>query len=162
MERMALFDAEHRPTGEVIGRNDPVPEGRYKNAVLLFVQNSRGEYLIQKRTPQKNGLLATTGGHIDEGETSLEGLCREVKEEMGLVLAPESVELFATVRNEEERTICDDYFVKMDVNLDELVLQKEEVESVRWMTRAEVEEAYQEGDFMPSHYDEFVRLLERK
>ena len=55
----------------------------------------------------------------------------------------------------------DDYYIKMDVpNIEELKLQKEEVESVCWLTEEEIKQLMNEDKFFINHYEEFEILLE--
>lgn len=49
---------------------------------MVFIQNSKGKFLIQKRSKIKNGKYATTGGHPKSGEDSIQGIISEVKEEI--------------------------------------------------------------------------------
>lgn len=46
----------------------------------MFIQNSAGKFLIQKRSEEKNGKFATMGGHPKSGESSIEGILTEVEE----------------------------------------------------------------------------------
>lgn len=58
----------------------------YEIAVFVFIQNSEGKFLIQKRSKIKNGKYDTTGGHPKSGEDSIQGIISEVKEKIGLEL----------------------------------------------------------------------------
>ena len=49
---------------------------------MVFIQNSEGKFLIQKRSKIKNGKYATTDGHPKSGEDSIQGIISEVKEEI--------------------------------------------------------------------------------
>jgi len=54
-------------------------------AVLIFKDESFSEVLLQKRALHKKsgpGLLAPVGGHLKAGETYLQGMLRELHEEM--------------------------------------------------------------------------------
>ena len=81
MEKRDLYDKDKNLTGKTIYKNFPIPKGYYILVVLIFIQNSEGKFLIQKRSKLKNGKFATTGGHPKAGETSIEGAITEVKEE---------------------------------------------------------------------------------
>ena len=40
-------------TGETIYKGQDVPKGRYYITVVVFIQNSKNEFLIQKRVKKK-------------------------------------------------------------------------------------------------------------
>ena len=81
MEKRDLYDENRQLTGETIYKGEEIPDGRYIIVVLVFIQNSKGEFLIQKRSEIKNGKYATTGGHCKTGESSIQGILTEIKEE---------------------------------------------------------------------------------
>lgn len=160
MEKRDLYDAERNLTNETILKGESIPEGRYIVVVLVFIQNSDGKFLIQKRSKEKNGKYATTGGHPKSGESSKEGILTEVKEEIGLDLNANDLKLYFSGRSDEERVFWDDYYIKMEVNdIDKLKLQKEEVESVKWFSKEEILELNQKGMFFKNHFEEFENLL---
>ena len=79
MERRDLYDKNRNFSGKTIYKSESVPEGSYIVVVLIYIQNSKGEFLLQKRSARKNGLWATTGGHPKSGEDSIQGILTEVK-----------------------------------------------------------------------------------
>ena len=83
MELRDLYNSKRILTGEVIKKEEDVPPGRYQITVVVFIENGNGEFLLQKRALRKDGRWATTGGHPVSGESSLEGIVTEIKEELG-------------------------------------------------------------------------------
>ena len=161
MEKRDLYDINRNLTGETIYKGEDIPEGRYINVVLVYIQNSEGKFLIQKRSKRKNGLFATTGGHPKSGESSVEGILTEVKEEIGLNLKPEDLTLYFSGRSETERVFWDDYYAKIDVSdIQSLKLQEDEVESVHWFSIEEILKLNEEGKFFRNHFEEFEILLD--
>ena len=161
MEKRDLYDINRNLTGETIFKGDEIPEGKYIVVVLVYIQNSKGQFLIQKRSKIKNGKLATTGGHVKSGESSVQGIISEVKEEIGLDLKEEDLLLYYSGRSDEERVFWDDYYIKMDVpDIDKLKLQEEEVESVCWLSAEQIKELRKKNKFFKNHYEEFEILLE--
>jgi len=71
MEKRDLYDINKNLTGETIFKGEDIPEDRYIVVVLVYIQNSEGKFLIQKRSKIKNGKYATTGGHPKNGEDSI-------------------------------------------------------------------------------------------
>ena len=161
MEKRDLYDIDRNNTGETIFKGEEIPDDRYIVVVLVFIQNSEGKYLIQKRSETKNGKYATTGGHPKSGESSVQGIITEVYEEIGLKLNPKDLKLYFTGRTDEKRVFWDDYYIKMDVkNIEELKLQKDEVSSVEWLSEDEIKQLMKEGKFFENHYGEFEILLD--
>ena len=58
MEKRDLYDINRKLTGETIYKNEKIPANRYILVVLVFIQNSQGKFLIQKRSKQKDGKYA--------------------------------------------------------------------------------------------------------
>ena len=160
MEIRDLYDEKRNLTGETILKGENIPEGRYIVVVLVFIQNSEGKFLIQKRSKIKNGKYATTGGHPKSGESSIEGIITEVKEEIGLEINPNNLQLYFSGKSEQERVFWDDYYIKMDVaNIKSLRLQEDEVSSVEWFSEKEIFELMEQDKFFKNHYEEFENLM---
>lgn len=161
MEKRDLYDENRKLTGKTIYKGEEIPKGSYIVVVLVFIQNSEGKFLIQKRSERKNGLYATTGGHPKSGEDSVQGIITEVKEEIGIDLNPEDLQLYYGGRSEEERVFWDDYYVKMDVpDIENLELQEEEVASLHWFTKDEIIDLMKNELFFKNHFEEFEILLD--
>ena len=160
MERRDLYDINRNLTGETIAKTEPTPEGRYIIVVLVFIQNSEGKFLIQRRSRKyKDGKLATTGGHVKSGTTSVEGIIEEVEEELGLKLNPSDLDVYYSGREDSSRVFFDDYYAQIDVDLADLKLQDDEVDEALWMTADEIRAAIENGEFLENHVDEFKRLM---
>ena len=160
MEQRDLYDINRTLTGKTIFKGDSIPENNYIVVVQVFIQNSEGKFLIQKRNKEKNGKYATTGGHPKSGETSIQGIISVVKEEIGLNINPKDLKLYYSGRSDSQRVFWDDYYIKMDVpNIQHLPLQKEEVESVCWLSIDEIKALMKEDKFFKNHYEEFEILL---
>lgn len=160
IEKRDLYDINRNLTGKTIFKGEPIPDNNYIIVVLVFIQNSEGKFLIQKRSKIKNNKYATTGGHPKSGETSIQGIISEVKEEIGLDIDSNNLKLYYTGRSDYEKVFWDDYYIKMDIpNIQNLVLQKEEVESVCWLSINEIKSLMKEDKFFKNHYEEFEILL---
>lgn len=158
MEKRDLYDENKQKTGEVIEKGQKVPNGRYYITVVVWMQNSKGEFLIQRTVPQKYHMWSTTGGHPKAGESSLEGIVTEIKEELGLSVFAKDLKLFKTIKTEDD--FVDIYYLKIDVSIDEITIQKEEVEDVKWATISEINDLIDKGLFLPPHIDFYNFCLE--
>lgn len=121
--------------------------------VTIFIQNSNGKILIQKRSKQKNGKYGITSGHVKEDETCLEGAIRETKEELGIDVKKEELNLFYEV--EQLGKLYNMYYLKKDIDINSLNLQKEEVEFVKWCNQDEIEKMIKENEFFENHIEAF-------
>jgi 8-oxo-dGTP diphosphatase len=163
MEKRDLYDKNRVLTDRVFYKGDNVPDGYYFMTVVVWIENSKGELLIQKRTESKNGMYGTTGGHPKSGESSCEGLLTEIKEELGLDLSDYDFELITTMKS--HRRFLDIYYVKADIDIKECILQDDEVESVKWMNGEEIHKLIDDNKFMSSHvsmYEEYLKYKNRK
>ncbi len=161
MEKRDLYDLNRNLTGETILKGDETPKGRYIIVVLVFMQNSKGDFLIQKRSKRKDGKYATTGGHPKSGEDSIQGVLTEVEEEIGIKLNPNDLQLYYSGRSEKERVFWDDYYIKIDIeDIKKLKLQEDEVEDVEWFSANQIVELMKQDKFLRNHYEEFEILMD--
>ena len=158
MEKRDLYDENKKLTGEIIFKGEKVPKGKYYITVIIFIQNTKEEFLIQKRTLKKDGKWATTGGHPVAGESSKQGIITEVREELGIKINEKNIELFKTIKTEDD--FVDIYYLKIDVDLNEITIQEEEVEDVKWASIEEINSLIGEGLFLPPHIDFYKFCLE--
>lgn len=160
MEKRDLYDINKKLTGETIYKNEKIPANRYILVVLVFIQNSQGKFLIQKRSKQKDGKYASTGGHPKTGETSIDGMITEIEEELGLTVKPEELELIFSGQENVKQVFFDIYYMRKDFNISDLKLQKEEVDFVEWLSFKEIETLIKKDLFLESHAEELYRLKE--
>ena len=134
-----------------------VPEGFYHQGADIWIINSGNKILIQKRSPQKRNspnVWAMTGGSVIRGETSLQTIQRETKEELGISLNMKDIKL---VKQYKTGTVwLDTYLIKQDIDLKDIVMQAEEVCEVKWATYREIEELFDHKQFMENRW-EYVR-----
>lgn len=139
-------------------------DGEYRQSVHTWIMNSNGEFLIQKRTPNKRTFpnkWSQTGGGVDEGETTLEASLRECSEELGISINPDNMELILSFKRKYD--FVDVWLVKQDLKIEELVLQEDEVSEVKWATIDEIRNLMQTGELAASiniYFDMFLNLLD--
>ena len=93
VEYRDLYDANKCVTGKTFIKGEQVLKGYFYLIVIIVIKNSLDKYLIQKRVERKGGKWALTGGHPKAGESSLEGIKEEVKEELGIDINNDNVKL---------------------------------------------------------------------
>ncbi len=154
-----LLDENGNKTGETMQAGEPIPEGRYHKGADVWIVNAKNEILIQKRSPNKRlspNVWAMTGGSVIKGETSLQTIEREVLEELGIHLNVQDLQLIATYQTGD--VWLDEYVVRQEINLCDVVMQEMEVSKVKWATYEEIDEIFEKGQFLKNRW-EFVRDL---
>jgi len=98
--REEIFDIVNE-RDEVVGQNtrrEVHALGLWHRAVHVLVFNARGEVFLQKRSMKKDLAAgkwdSSASGHLDTGEAYDACAVREVREEIGLTLAPPPERLF--------------------------------------------------------------------
>lgn len=149
-----VYDINRRLTGRLHRRGDQMDEGDYHLVVHVCIFNSENQLLIQQRQPWKKGWpnmwdLSAAGSAV-AGDTSQNAAEREVKEELGLVI---------NLSNERPRFTInfpngfDDYYmITQDVNIEELQLQEEEVQAVKWVEQQELMQMVEDGEMVPYYF----------
>lgn len=164
MEILDLYDSRKNKINKLLIREtEKVKNGEYKQSVHIWIINSKNEFLLEKRADSMKtnpGKWAFVGGVVDTGETSLEGALRETKEELGIDIDINQIELMFTFKRKED--FVDVWIVRKDIELNKLVLQKEEVSDAKWANIEELENIINRKEFVPSinlYYDFFKNLL---
>ncbi len=160
MEKRDLYDVNRKLTGEIIYKGQTIPKDRYISVVLSFIQNSNDEFLIQKRSIQKKGKYGSTGGHLKSGETSIQGMRTEIKEEIGIDVGEKELELIYSGREDSNQVFFDIYYLKKDLNIEDLTLQEQEVESVGWYSISQIKRLINDGLFLENHVRQFYRMID--
>lgn len=158
MEKRDLYTENKELTGEFIYKGDAVPKGRYYLTVAVWIQNSKGEFLLQLTSPQKKHKWSTTGGHPKMGEGSLQGITTEIKEELGIDIDSSLPTLFKTIKTEDD--FVDLYYLKSDIDINKVIVQEEEVESVDWFTKEEIDRLIENESFLSAHEEFYYDCLE--
>ena len=183
MEYFDIVDAQGRPTGATVSRQQAHAEGiphRTAHVWILREKDGRVQALLQKRSANKDSFPGqydtSSAGHIQAGDAPLESAIRELGEELGIHAQPEALRFAGTFHNRYEeifhgRPFRDDeisfvYVYDHPVDEKSLVLQPEEVEAVEWFDFEDTLEACRRGsDFfcVPVGGMEVVKqYLERK
>ena len=132
--------------------------GFYHKPVWIRIINSKDEILVQKRAtckknhPNKRCMWAS--GHVMAWETIVDGAIREVYEELGVKTKEEDYKFICEYIVDKSWEIAQIYLLKLDVDIDDFKLQKEEVAEVKWLTYNDFKELFYSEDFV-EHSDEY-------
>ena len=151
MENFDVYDKDRRTLGYTYPRGTKLKNDEYRTVVHICVFNKNGEMLIQQRASCKklwaNKWDITAGGNVMAGESSSEGASRELYEELGINVDFSNIRPHFTINF--ENGFDDYYFLNLELNLNDLTLQEDEVQSVKWASKAEVEKMFDDGLFLP-------------
>jgi isopentenyldiphosphate isomerase len=157
MEIRDLYDENRNLTGKTVEKGQPIPKNRYYLTVAVWIQNSKEEFLLQLTVPEKHHMWSTTGGHPKSGETSLDGIVTEIKEEIGIDVDKNKLELFKTIKTEDD--YVDLYYLKMDIDINNITIQEDEVEEVKWASIDEIRQMISQNIFLPPHIEFFNNCI---
>ena len=140
MEFNDIYDKEKRPTGRTHRRGTPWKKGEYGLVVCVWVYDGKGKLLLTRRAPEKSfaGTWENSGGAAQAGETSLQAICRELREETGIEAQPEEFELLDTGRDRNAH--YDFYCLRRSSADTEITLQPGETDAAKWVTFDQVHE----------------------
>lgn len=153
-----IYDENRNRTGRTHRRGDPMPPGEYHLTVQVWMRNSKGEYLLTKRSPNKGfpNMWETTGGSALVGDDSLTAALREVKEETGLELRPENGRI--VLQNTGADFHEDVWLFHQDFQICDVKLLEGETCDVMYATREEILKMLTDGSFVPLRH--VKKLLE--
>lgn len=143
-----LYTRNRELTGEEHIRGNKLPENRYHLVVHVWIVNKEGKYLISQRDasrPTFPFMWECVGGSVLKGETSLRGAVREVKEEVGIDLLPETGVLVCSEIREEFNDFRDVWLFQYDGDVNLANATEKEVADVKWMTPDEIRKYLDEG-----------------
>ena len=159
-EELDLYDKNGNTVGITIHRKMPPVKlnNEYIGLSVIFIENSKGDLKKKKTSKEKKSKNSSTGGHIDRGESPIECIIRETKEEIGLDIKKEELKEFKSII--QDYKLIYPFYLKKDIDINKLVLQKDEVDYVKFMSKKELEELIDNNNFSKTHsfvYNEVIR-----
>ena len=146
MELWDAYDAHLNVIkGQTLVRGKKIPKGVYHLVSEVIVRHQDGAYLLTQRDSRKNlgGMWeATAGGSALQGESPLECVKRELREETG-ILTDDFVEV-GRVLHQRHQTYYVNYLCHTDVDKDSIVLQEGETSAYKWVTTEELRQMSRE------------------
>lgn len=150
MELIDIYDENNNYLGYSAERDKVHENNLWRRHVSAWIMNNEGKILMQQRSFSKiknPGKWAKTGGHVDSGESEDDAIKREVFEEIGLKVNDKDIHKIEVFKNKmKEHYYSYVYIFITNLKENEFVLQKEEVESVKYFTIEELEQLKKENN----------------
>ena len=165
MEFNDIYDKDRNLTGRTHRRGTPWKKGEYGLVVCVWVYDGHGKLLLTRRAPEKSfaGTWENSGGAAQAGETSLQAIIRELREETGIRAESEEFELLDSTR---DRITHYDFYCLRRSSDTEVSLQPGETDAYQWVTYAQVHEMIEKKQICNVIANQFLRqesqLLERE
>jgi isopentenyldiphosphate isomerase len=162
MELVDLYNEQRELTGETVDKHD-VPEGKYRLSVHIWITNDNDELLVQQRLASAHkfpNLWSNTGGAVQAGESSVEGALRELSEEMGINVTKDDLKFIASYKRKND--YADVWLLKRNIDVSDIVMQEDEVQAVKWVSRKKFEEMLENKEAIRSSYEYYKLYLEPK
>lgn len=147
-EKLDIYDENKVKTGKVIERKEGemIKDNEFVLAVQCWIINTKKEILLtQRRLDKKDGgMWEATSGLVQSGENSIQGVKRELKEEIGIEIGNRELKLFKTVK--EGHTLRDVYIVNKDIPIEDIKFYDGEVINAKYVTIEEFKQMIDNGE----------------
>jgi 8-oxo-dGTP diphosphatase len=165
MEYFDILNKDGSSSGKTALKGELMSNEQYYLGVHAYIHNSKGEFLLQKRSQTKDFLPGGWDihmGHVVAGETSETAIIREIHEELGIKI--ENIPFIKRITWEKHNHFIDIYAVCKDINICDLTLQISEVEDVKYISRNEMIKLIRSMDYRPEEYrivmENYVRKIQ--
>ncbi len=131
--------------------------------VHLHVFGRDGSVYLQKRSMNKDiqpGKWDTAvGGHVDYGETVIDALLREAREELGLTdISPVHIVSYEFISS-RERELVNAFYIVVDPESFSPGIDPVEIDEARFWTCDEIESGIGQGILTPNFEQEYKRII---
>ncbi len=158
-----VLDENGALTGKTALRGKGVlKSGEYHLVVHIWIMSSTGQFLIQRRADDKKlmpGEWAATGGAAISGEDSFAAAKRELFEELGIKSDKQSLKKLERIKR--RNSLLDVWAIVCDVPENELVLQRSEVAEAKWVTKEQLCQMIENGNFHNYGKEYFDSVFEK-
>lgn len=163
MELLDVYDKKFELIGKVTTRGDKnLKENEFIMLSIVFIKNMDNKFLIQKTSKQKGGFYSTTGGHVLHKENAVDAIKRELNEELGINVNKNEFKLLDKIILKDKPCIFNVFLLEKDINLNNIKLQTDEVNEIKYLSRNEIYELIEKKHFLESHGEIFRKIYYKK
>lgn len=167
-EKVDIYDENKNKTGKIkIRHKDILEPDEFIIGVQAIIINSKNEILISQRSKNKKVLPSKwecNGGALLAGEKILDGLARELYEELGIQLDTKQAIFLKTAKN--DNVFKEMYLFKKDISIDEINFKDGEAQNAKWVTIDEFIKMFEDEqivynvNFDRDDYEKCLKLLQ--
>lgn len=171
-EYFDVLDEKGNKTGKTKPRKEVHKDGDWHKAVHVWIINDKNEVLLQRRSKTKdsnpNKISIFNGGHLSAGDTSIDGVKRELKEELNLEVNEENLKFIKTIKRSAKYTptyknneFNDLYILKIKEKISDMTYQKEEISETFFVSYNKLKEMVKnkEPDLLIDTFEEEIEIL---
>ena len=153
MEFFDVVDQNRNPLGYIKKRSEKLEENEYNVGVEIWIFNNK-ELLITKRSLNKShpGKWEVPGGCSQSNEISCDTLSRELKEEIGISINNDYTFLDTQIYKKQ---FVDIYKSNKHINLKNIILQKDEVCDIKFVTKNQFLKMIANNEIVNSVYERY-------
>ncbi len=168
MEFVDIYDDLGQKSGKSEEKDEVHRKALIHRGVCVWIMNPRREILLQTRSSHvmfPNMLDISFSGHIQAGETSLEAVKREGREELGVNIDVSKLQYLFSCREcggidgYFENEIDDVFLYRADIPIDEYSFCDNEVKEVRYIPLDEFKRMVESGSPVLLPYETHYRFL---
>lgn len=134
-ELLFTVDESNNPI-EPMPRDIVHGNGIWHRTNQIWIINDKKQILCQRRSLLKDmnpgKWEALFGGHIKAGQDYVDNALDELREELGIVVKKDDLHFFTIHKSIEHKEFEGIYYLEWNGNLNDLHLEKEEVDQVKW------------------------------
>jgi len=161
MEIWDVYDIHGNKLNKTIVRDpkNKLGKGEYHMGSCVFIRDENDNFLIQQRSFKKDlypGKWSITGGSAVSGENEVQCAIREVNEELGITLKPQDL---TKIYHFIKRKCLFNVFVAYASKNSKITRQDEEVEQTAWVSRQQMLDLYNQGEFMLPYIDRMLKRI---
>lgn len=158
MKLFDVLDKDRNKLGYTKYRNEVLESNEYSVGVEIWIFNNK-KLLMTQRSINKSHFFKweVPGGCAKTGETSLNTLVRELKEEIGISI--NNFKIIDTLIYKQQ--FVDVYMSDDIINLDDVVLQKNEVCNIKFVTKDEFLKMAKNNEIVESVYNRYKVIKDK-
>ena len=161
METIDLYDKNKNKLNKTfIRKKDNILENEYYILEQAWIVNDEGKILLTQRGLNKShgGMWEATAGHVKARETDMEGILREIKEEIGITLKNSDLKFIKSLLIKQ--AILDIWLVRKNINLSDVKLRENETIDVKYVSFEEFKKMYNNKEIV-QNLDYFFDIYEQ-